>query len=163
VETEGVEPSSQCLQGIVAANGTCAPKTIEERWCLGLISLSAGGKRSTKLHQADLALSSPSCFFVDRSCSRQKKENQITSLPEEMVGTGGFEPPLFVIPNHVPCQARRCPDGAPGQNRTVVRSLRDCWSATDLQERGGTERTRTVIVLVDNQVPHLSATIPKNW
>ena len=25
---------------------------------------------------------------------------------------------------------------------------------------GGTERTRTVIGLVDNQVPHLSATVP---
>ena len=28
---------------------------------------------------------------------------------------------------------------------------------------GGTERTRTVIGLVDNQVPHLSATVPCNW
>jgi hypothetical protein len=27
---------------------------------------------------------------------------------------------------------------------------------------GGTERTRTVIGLVDNQVPHLSATVPKS-
>jgi hypothetical protein len=28
-------------------------------------------------------------------------------------------------------------------------------------EVGGTERTRTVIGLIDNQVPHLSATVPK--
>jgi hypothetical protein len=27
---------------------------------------------------------------------------------------------------------------------------------------GGTERTRTVIGLIDNQVPHLSATVPEH-
>ena len=31
---------------------------------------------------------------------------------------------------------------------------------TPLLKTGGTERTRTVIGLIDNQVPHLSATVP---
>ena len=32
---------------------------------------------------------------------------------------------------------------------------------TPISKPGGTERTRTVIGLVDNQVPHLSATVPQ--
>src|ERR1044071_7699734 len=36
------------------------------------------------------------------------------------------------------------------------RCLEPIWLLT----HGGTERTRTVIGLVDNQVPHLSATVP---
>ena|ERR1043165_1531073 len=36
-----------------------------------------------------------------------------------------------------------------------------CLGPIWLLTHGGTERTRTVIGLVDNQVPHLSATVPK--
>jgi hypothetical protein len=36
-----------------------------------------------------------------------------------------------------------------------------CLDPIWLLTHGGTERTRTVIGLVDNQVPHLSATVPK--
>ena len=36
----------------------------------------------------------------------------------------------------------------------------DCF-IDGLLTHGGTERTRTVIDLVDDQVPHLSATVPK--
>lgn len=35
-----------------------------------------------------------------------------------------------------------------------------CLDPIWLLTHGGTERTRTVIGLVDNQVPHLSATVP---
>src|SRR5260370_36443077 len=35
-----------------------------------------------------------------------------------------------------------------------------CLDPIWLLTRGGTERTRTVIDLIDNQVPHLSATVP---
>src|SRR5690242_5097108 len=35
-----------------------------------------------------------------------------------------------------------------------------CLDPVWLLTRGGTERTRTVIGLADNQVPHLSATVP---
>src|SRR5688572_22582675 len=35
-----------------------------------------------------------------------------------------------------------------------------CLDPVWLLTHGGTERTRTVIGLVDNQVPHLSATVP---
>jgi hypothetical protein len=35
-----------------------------------------------------------------------------------------------------------------------------CLDPIWLLTHGGTERTRTVIVLIDNQVPHLSATVP---
>ena len=39
-----------------------------------------------------------------------------------------------------------------------------CLDPIWLPTHGGTERTRTVIGLVDNQVPHLSATVPgKDW
>jgi hypothetical protein len=39
-----------------------------------------------------------------------------------------------------------------------------CFDPIWLLTHGGTERTRTVIGLVDNQVPHLSATVPiKFW
>src|SRR5438105_15722447 len=37
-----------------------------------------------------------------------------------------------------------------------------CLDPIWLLTHGGTERTRTVIDLIDNQVPHLSATVPKN-
>ena len=37
-----------------------------------------------------------------------------------------------------------------------------CLDPIWLLTHGGTERTRTVIGLVDNQVPHLSATVPKS-
>src|SRR5689334_20094793 len=37
-----------------------------------------------------------------------------------------------------------------------------CLDPIWLLTHGGAERTRTVIGLVDNQVPHLSATAPKN-
>ena len=37
-----------------------------------------------------------------------------------------------------------------------------CLDPIWLLTHGGTERTRTVIGLVDNQVPHLSATVPEN-
>ena len=52
--------------------------------------------------------------------------------------------------------------GAPGETRTHNPLLKrqvpyPIWPLT----HGGAERTRTVIVLVDNQVPHLSATAPK--
>src|SRR5882672_2726491 len=36
-----------------------------------------------------------------------------------------------------------------------------CLDPIWLLTHGGTERTRTVIDLIDNQVPHLSATVPK--
>ena len=39
-------------------------------------------------------------------------------------------------------------------------SLRESSSLKVALMHGGTERTRTVIGLVDNQVPHLSATVP---
>ena len=43
----------------------------------------------------------------------------------------------------------------------TVPCLRDrCLDPIWLLTHGGTERTRTVIGLVDNQVPHLSATAP---
>ena len=35
-----------------------------------------------------------------------------------------------------------------------------CLDPIWLLTHGGTERTRTVIDLIDNQVPHLSATVP---
>ena len=35
-----------------------------------------------------------------------------------------------------------------------------CLDPIWLLTHGGTERTRTVIGLIDNQVPHLSATVP---
>ena len=39
-----------------------------------------------------------------------------------------------------------------------------CLDPIWLLTHGGTERTRTVIGLIDNQVPHLSATVPiKDW
>ena len=39
-----------------------------------------------------------------------------------------------------------------------------CLDPIWLPTHGGTERTRTVIDLIDNQVPHLSATVPyENW
>ena len=59
-------------------------------------------------------------------------------------------------------------NGRGGQNRTVATSAQDSDASVtphpDLKTRG-TERTRTVIGLVDNQVPHLSATAPNisNW
>jgi hypothetical protein len=37
-----------------------------------------------------------------------------------------------------------------------------CLDPIWLLTHGGTERTRTVIGLVDNQVPHLSATVPND-
>ena len=80
--------------------------------------------------------------------------------------------------------------GRGGQNRTVAMSSQDsdacvtphpemkmvrqvrleltipclrgrCLDPIWLLTHGGTERTRTVIDLIDNQVPHLSATVPK--
>ena len=36
-----------------------------------------------------------------------------------------------------------------------------CLDPLWLLAHGGTERTRTVIGLIDNQVPHLSATVPQ--
>ena len=54
--------------------------------------------------------------------------------------------------------------GAPGETRTHNPLLKRQvpWSnlATDALSVGGTERTRTVIGLIDNQVPNLSATVP---
>ena len=54
--------------------------------------------------------------------------------------------------------------GAPGETRTHNPLLKRQvpWSslATDALYVGGTERTRTVISLIDNQVPHPSATVP---
>ena len=39
-----------------------------------------------------------------------------------------------------------------------------CLDPIWLLTHGGTERTRTVIGLIDNQVPHLSATVPfESW
>jgi hypothetical protein len=38
-----------------------------------------------------------------------------------------------------------------------------CLDPIWLLTHGGTERTRTVIGLVDNQVPHLSATVPQKF
>ena len=38
-----------------------------------------------------------------------------------------------------------------------------CLDPIWLLTLGGTERTRTVIDLIDNQVPHLSATVPFVW
>jgi hypothetical protein len=38
-----------------------------------------------------------------------------------------------------------------------------CLDPIWLLTHGGTERTRTVIGLIDNQVPHLSATVPKGF
>jgi hypothetical protein len=35
-----------------------------------------------------------------------------------------------------------------------------CLDPIWLLTHGGTERTRTVVDLIDNQVPHLSATVP---
>ena len=80
------------------------------------------------------------------------------------------------------------PIGRGGQNRTVTTSSQDsdacvtphpeelvrqvrleltipclrgrCLDPIWLLTHGGTERTRTVIGLIDNQVPHLSATVP---
>src|ERR1041385_8121020 len=37
-----------------------------------------------------------------------------------------------------------------------------CLDPIWLLTHGGTERTRTVIGLIDNQVPHLSATVPEH-
>src|SRR5258707_6245398 len=52
--------------------------------------------------------------------------------------------------------------GAPGETRTHNPCLRGrCLDPIWLLTHGGTERTRTVIDLIDNQVPHLSATVPK--
>lgn len=46
------------------------------------------------------------------------------------------------------------------RKRVLVR-VRLCKSVAEI---GGTERTRTVIDLIDNQVPHLSATVPvRDW
>src|SRR5258705_3754930 len=52
--------------------------------------------------------------------------------------------------------------GAPGETRTHNPCLRGrCLDPIWLLTRGGTERTRTVIDLIDNKVPHLSATVPR--
>jgi hypothetical protein len=53
--------------------------------------------------------------------------------------------------------------GRGGQSRTVTTSAQNsdaCVTPHPDFITGGTERTRTVIGLVDNQVPHLSATVP---
>ena len=54
-------------------------------------------------------------------------------------------------------------NGRGGQNRTVTTSSQDSDAYVTPHpefENGGTERTRTVIDLIDNQVPHPSATVP---
>jgi hypothetical protein len=43
---------------------------------------------------------------------------------------------------------------------TIPRLRGRCLDPIWLLTHGGTERTRTVIDLIDNQVPHLSATVP---
>ena len=54
-------------------------------------------------------------------------------------------------------------DGRGGQSRTVTTSSQDSDANVTPHPEikiGGTERTRTVIDLIDNQAPHPSATVP---
>ena len=83
------------------------------------------------------------CLIVGRggqsrtvATSSQDSDANATPHPETLVRQVRLE-------LTIPCLKGRCLD--------------PIWLLT----HGGTERTRTVIGLVDNQVPHLSATVPK--
>src|SRR5438309_10166808 len=89
------------------------------------------------MRSASCSLASASCASISSSKRRVPRTRMLAlhHTPVELVRQVRLE-------LTIPCLRGRCLD--------------PIWLLT----HGGTERTRTVIGLVDNQVPHLSATVP---